>query len=170
MFICRACARRATTGLLRPGVAADLSLRRSPRPLSTASNVRQQATAFADLEEALDDTVPQIPRTEQAEKKLKPSQNLDWIVRKHLETLKNPFKIAAHVKQTLAKNKYDEALALTREASKKAQCTVSWNHLIDYQMQQQRLHAAIKVFNEVSPFSMGGDMDAPSATDTVYNR
>ena len=153
MFTCRACARRVTATLLRPGVAADLALRPSPRLLSTTPNLRQQATVFAELEEAQDEPVPQ---TEQAEKKDKPSQNLDWVVRKHLEYMKDPFKIAAHVKHTLGKNRYDEALALTREASKNAQCVVSWNHLIGYQMEQQRLHAAIKLFNEVSfPWSMG---------------
>jgi pentatricopeptide repeat protein len=72
-----------------------------------------------------------------------------WKVKKHLEYLENDYKIAEHVERTLERGDYDEALLLVREASRKTNVVVSWNHLIDYLMQKQRLHAAVKLYNEV---------------------
>jgi pentatricopeptide repeat protein len=57
--------------------------------------------------------------------------------------------IAQHVRRTLDKGKFEEALQLTRRAGRDTKVTVSWNHLIDYQMEQQRLHAAVKLYNEM---------------------
>ncbi|KAM0274432.1 hypothetical protein ACHAQH_007840 [Verticillium albo-atrum] len=61
----------------------------------------------------------------------------------------DPFVIAQHVHRTLAKDRYDEALLLVQKASKTAQCVVSWNHLIDYQMKKQKLNAAIRLLNDM---------------------
>jgi pentatricopeptide repeat protein len=72
-----------------------------------------------------------------------------WKVKKHLEYLDNNFKIAEHVERTLERGDYDEALLLVREASRKGDVVVSWNHLISYLMRTQRLHAAVKIYNEV---------------------
>lgn len=72
-----------------------------------------------------------------------------WKVKKHLEYLDNNFKIAEHVERTLERGDYDEALLLVREASRKGDVVVSWNHLIGYLMRNQRLHAAVKIYNEV---------------------
>lgn len=74
---------------------------------------------------------------------------LDWVVRKHLEHLKDPYKIAEHVLKTLEKGRFEEAALLTRKASRDGKVTVSWNHLIDYQMRNQRLNSAVKLYNEV---------------------
>lgn len=76
-----------------------------------------------------------------------------WKVKKHLEYLDNNYKIAEHVERTLERGDYDEALLLVREASRKGDVVVSWNHLIGYLMRNQRLHAAVKLYNEVCPRS-----------------
>ena len=70
---------------------------------------------------------------------------------KHLQHLKDPFKIAEHVLRTLEKGRFEEAALLTRKASRDTKVTVSWNHLIDYQMRNQRLNSALKLYNEVLP-------------------
>jgi len=74
---------------------------------------------------------------------------MQWRVRKHLQHMEDPYKIAEHVEKTLQRDGFEEALRFTRTASKDRQCVVSWNHLIDYQFKQQRLHSAIKLYNEV---------------------
>ena len=76
-------------------------------------------------------------------------KRLEWVVNKHLQYLKDPKLIADHVRATLLKDKFLEALLLTRKASRNTKVTVAWNHLIDYQMKQQRLHASIKLYNEM---------------------
>ena len=81
--------------------------------------------------------------------KKKYEKKLEWVVKKHLEHLQDPYHIAQHVSKALAKGSYDEALLMTRIASRDGKVEVSWNHLIDYQMKNKRLHAAIKVYNEV---------------------
>jgi hypothetical protein len=73
----------------------------------------------------------------------------DFVVRKHLAYLKDPLKLADFVRSTLRSNDFDTALEVVRAASKKMLCTVSWNHLVDYQMQQKKMNAAIKTYNEV---------------------
>lgn len=85
--------------------------------------------------------------------KKKYEKKLQWVVMKHLEHMKNPFHIAQHVSAALAKGSFDEAMLMTRIASRDAKVEVSWNHLIDYQLQRKRLHAAVKLYNEVRPHS-----------------
>ena len=84
-------------------------------------------------------------------------KQLEFAVGKHLQYLKDPLKIAEHVQATLAKDRYDEALLLVRTASRDTKVTVSWNHLIDYLMKQQRLNAAIKLYNEMKKRAQGPD-------------
>ncbi|KAL2264031.1 hypothetical protein VTK26DRAFT_3335 [Humicola hyalothermophila] len=81
--------------------------------------------------------------------KKKYEQKLEWIVKKHLQYLKDPYNIAQHVSNALSKGSFDEALLMTRMASRNAKVEVSWNHLIDYQMKNKRLNAAIKLYNEM---------------------
>lgn len=67
-----------------------------------------------------------------------------------LRYLKNdPVKLADFVRDTLRDGDFDTALAAVREASKSTPCVVSWNHIVDYQLSQGMMRAAIKTFNEV---------------------
>lgn len=74
---------------------------------------------------------------------------MDWVVRKHLTYLKDPVKIAEHVRRTLDKGRFDEAYALTKRASAGTKVVVCWNHLIEYRFREQQLRGAIKLYNEV---------------------
>ncbi|AEO69585.1 da4a5a57-78ef-46ca-89d5-86ccefe3fb65 [Thermothielavioides terrestris] len=76
-------------------------------------------------------------------------RKLETTVKKHLEHFTDPYHIAQHVSRVLQKGSFDEALLMTRMASRNKKVEVSWNHLIDYQMKNHRLHAAVKLYNEM---------------------
>ena len=73
----------------------------------------------------------------------------DLLMKKQLRYLKDPLKLAAHVRQVLRDDDCESALALVRAASKDTQCVVSWNHIIDWQLSRQKMNGAIKTYNEV---------------------
>ena len=66
-----------------------------------------------------------------------------------LRWLKDPLKLAAKVVDLLRKDEFQKSLELVRVASKDIQCTVSWNHLVDYEMSKGRVTNASKIYNEV---------------------
>jgi pentatricopeptide repeat protein len=70
-------------------------------------------------------------------------------MRKELEYLQDPWKLALNVENQLAKGQIDEAMVLTQMASKDMAVTVAWNHIIDYLFKNQKLHAAMRTFNDV---------------------
>lgn len=73
-----------------------------------------------------------------------------------LRWLKDPVTLADRTVDLLREGNAQKALEIVRLASKDVQCTVSWNHLIDYHMGNGRhretinVHKAIKLYNEVS--------------------
>ncbi|KAK4570319.1 hypothetical protein LTR86_002399 [Recurvomyces mirabilis] len=70
-------------------------------------------------------------------------------IRKELEWLKDPAKLAEHVHYTLRCNEPEKAMELCRTASKDMQCVVSWNHVVDWNMKQGRIQDGLKVYNEM---------------------
>ena len=66
-----------------------------------------------------------------------------------LRWLKDPIKLADHTVSLLRQDEHMKACEIVRLASAKMQCTVSWNHLIDYQMSKGRVAEAMKLYNEV---------------------
>ncbi|KAK4242476.1 hypothetical protein C8A03DRAFT_29408 [Achaetomium macrosporum] len=81
--------------------------------------------------------------------KQKYEQKLEATVRKQLQHFTDPFHIAQYVATALQKGRFDEALLMARRASRNKKVEVTWNHLIDYQMKNRRLHAAVKLYNEM---------------------
>ena len=59
-------------------------------------------------------------------------------------------KLAGHTVKLLRDDDFLKALDLVRIASKDVECTVSWNHLINYEMRKARVTEAVKLYNEVS--------------------
>lgn len=96
------------------------------------------------------DAEPEPDVTEKRER-----ARLQRIVKKHLNYMDDPWKIGHHVEQTLAKDRFDEALLLTQTASRDRQVVVAWNHLIAYQLAKQKLKGAIKLYNDVRSRSVG---------------
>lgn len=70
-------------------------------------------------------------------------------LKQELKYLKDPLKLADHVRHVLRGNDLDKALALCRMASKQMQCIVSWNHCIDWLMTRKDIDKAMKLYNEM---------------------
>ncbi|CAK7221041.1 hypothetical protein SCUCBS95973_004361 [Sporothrix curviconia] len=77
-------------------------------------------------------------------------KQLEWLAKQRLRFLKDAYTIGEAVAAMLQKDgKYEEALQLTRMASKNHKVVVAWNYLIDYQLHQQKLSGAMSLFNEM---------------------
>lgn len=68
---------------------------------------------------------------------------------KELVWLQDPVKLAENTISLLRNDDHEKALDTVRLASKKESCTVSWNHLIDYDMSKGKVQKAVKIYNEV---------------------
>jgi len=66
-----------------------------------------------------------------------------------LRYLQDPLKLATHIQDTLQNNELSKAVSLTRMASRTMQCTVSWNHIIDWLMARKSQKQAFKIYNEM---------------------
>ncbi|KAI8964098.1 hypothetical protein F5Y11DRAFT_317228 [Daldinia sp. FL1419] len=73
----------------------------------------------------------------------------EWAAQKQLQYLQDPLHLANFVRNTLKKDNADDALLITRKASKDSKVTVSWNHIINYHLQKGKLHFGIKLYNEM---------------------
>lgn len=74
----------------------------------------------------------------------------DWNNRKReLRHLQDPLELAVFVKSELKKGKAAEMLQLVRMASHSMACIVSWNHIIDHYLANERIADAMKVYNDV---------------------
>ncbi|KAL8922637.1 MAG: hypothetical protein Q9172_003511 [Xanthocarpia lactea] len=73
--------------------------------------------------------------------------------KKHLDReliyLQDPLKLAENTIALLRNDDNEKALDLVRLASKQIPCTVSWNHLVDYEMSKGRIQKAVKTYNEM---------------------
>ncbi|KXJ97424.1 hypothetical protein Micbo1qcDRAFT_156302 [Microdochium bolleyi] len=76
---------------------------------------------------------------------------LPWMIKTEDGTpaAPDPLRAAQHVSQLLSKDKFEDARAFTRAASKQAQVVVSWNHLIDHALKNQKLREGLKIFQEM---------------------
>jgi len=87
-----------------------------------------------------------------AEIRRQPGENdrpVNVIIMKELEWLQDPAKLADRVRDVLRNGDERKAQDLVIAASRKMQCTVSWNHWIDYLMSKQNMNEAIKTYNDV---------------------
>lgn len=135
--------------MLRRVSNADGRLPALPRQFGTSSFLRQgqdEGDAFVQFEASVERQ--KTPEDRQADKK-KALDKAKRAMKKELQYMKDPYHIADNVLKKLKQNDFDRALLLTREASKDKQCVVSWNHCIEYQFKNHKLHAAIKLFNEM---------------------
>ncbi|TGJ85292.1 hypothetical protein E0Z10_g3438 [Xylaria hypoxylon] len=156
MFTCRACLRRAfsipsrhslpknpnTSRYNLPPFRATAKPSRSSRRYATiAAHTRSADTANSIVTlsptEPHDDKAPMLGRS------------AAWAARKELQYLGDPLHIANRVRLALNKDNFELASLITRQASKDNNVTVSWNHLIDHQLQKGRIHTALKLYNEM---------------------
>lgn len=74
---------------------------------------------------------------------------------RELPFLTDPLKLANHILGLLRQDEQKKALEIVRLAtSKMVPCTVSWNHLVDYEMSKGHIAGAMKVYNEVRTRSL----------------
>ena len=70
--------------------------------------------------------------------------------------LKDPLKLADHIVSLLRQDEFQKALAIVQRASKDMECTVSWNHLVDYEMSKGHVTNAVKLYNDVRSLKGSG--------------
>ncbi|KAL8690177.1 MAG: hypothetical protein Q9218_004327, partial [Villophora microphyllina] len=70
-------------------------------------------------------------------------------LRHELTYLQDPLKLAENTVNLLRKDDDAKALEIVRLASKATPCSVSWNHIIDYQMSKGKVQLAEKIYNEM---------------------
>ena len=70
-------------------------------------------------------------------------------LRKELQYLTDPIKLAEHVDYVLRCKQPDRALDLCRLASKHMPCTVSWNHVVSWYMGNKQISKAMDIYNEM---------------------
>ncbi|KAH6985043.1 hypothetical protein BKA56DRAFT_328804 [Ilyonectria sp. MPI-CAGE-AT-0026] len=130
--------RLSSTATTTPNTSTTSANTPTPTPSQVTASIKADApqTFDADPEE------PSVSAKKAREK-------LERAVKKNLPYLDDPWKLGQYVTDALAKDRFDEALLLTQKASNKDQVVVSWNHLIDYQLEKQQLRKAIKLYNEM---------------------
>lgn len=159
MYVCRACLKRASANLSRQLPAAQNA---APlRAFATTSFLRQdQNGGWSQFEAEAKRQVEDLPKSDRKVWEHKSLERMKRATKKELQWDTDPYHIADNVSMKLKGGEYEKALVLTREASRDKQCVVSWNHLIDYEFKNQRLHSAIKLYNEVSDLPL---LQAPQA-------
>ncbi|KAI0851031.1 hypothetical protein F5Y00DRAFT_231528 [Daldinia vernicosa] len=145
MFTCKSCTRKAFSALINHTFRLQNTLA-TVRPIYTPAlsrRHRKYTTTTAPANASQQDTYQEDARRKHA---ISPQE---WAAQKQLQYLKDPLHIQDYVRKTLARGNFDDAMLITKKASKDTAVTVSWNHLIDYLMQRGRLHAGIKLYNEM---------------------
>ena len=74
-----------------------------------------------------------------------------YALQQEMRYLGDPLKLAANTVTLLKKDQDEKAGDLVRMASKSMPCTVSWNHMIDYEMSKGRVTRAMATYNDVRP-------------------
>ena len=70
-----------------------------------------------------------------------------------LRFLRDPLKLADNTVSLLKIGQHEKAGQLVRMASKSMACTVSWNHMMDYEMSKGRVSRAMTLYNDVHTLS-----------------
>lgn len=70
-------------------------------------------------------------------------------LKQELRYLTDPRKLADYILTLLRKDQIQKAYELVKISSGDLPCTVSWNHLIDFEMSQGRVGNACKIYNDV---------------------
>ena len=161
MLECSACIRRCIrtifTDVLDSHRPLQLSHQRllPQHPSRSAWTRRGYATEATPFENRPTQTpplpTPYVGRSNRPTKQETPFKKKS--LEEELRWLKDPLKLGANIVDLLRQDEFQKALELVRLASKDIQCTVSWNHLVDYEMSKGRVTNASKIYNEVYTLS-----------------
>lgn len=144
LFTCAACLRRASLATSRPHALPEPS--RFVRMFVLGHARRRHLTTDAEIRASR--SLASKPAEASMAKK-KDLERLERSAKRQLQQNSDPWHVAKQVEHALEKGRYDEALLLTKTASRSTQVPVSWNHLIDYKMKNQQLREAVKLYNDV---------------------
>ncbi|KAL7786700.1 hypothetical protein V8C37DRAFT_391764 [Trichoderma ceciliae] len=154
LVTCASCLRRAVqaSSRSRPLAEAAASLWTGPGivpipPLQTGRRYASAASASIERTDA-----PRSLTLEPVDSEVSKKRNqerLGRIVKKQLQHMDDPWHIAQYVEDCLAKDRFEEALLLTKLAGKDRQVVVAWNHLINHLLGKQQLRDAIKLYNDM---------------------
>lgn len=159
MLRCNACIRRCIQAVfsdvlntsrlpkvIGPFSTSKASLRTPPwqrRRYATA------ATAVQEMSQRTDASLQSQAHSRRNEFVGKDQEFKRTELEQELRYLKDPVKLADHTVSLLRQDDHDKALEIVRMGSKRMACTVSWNHLVDYEMSKGRVNRATKLYNEV---------------------
>ncbi|KAI5356932.1 putative tetratricopeptide-like helical domain superfamily [Septoria linicola] len=159
MLECRACVSRAVRAIASDGQYGAAALTRplalTPHIIASRPQRRRLATVVerdAPAQDALSVLEPvERPAVEQNSHRRAGKMVIanEKALRKELDYLRDPIKLADHVNYTLRSNLPDKALDLCRLASRNMTCTVSWNHVLAWQMQKGQVTKAMDTYNEM---------------------
>ena len=157
MLECSVCIRRCMSNIFRDVLDSHGPLQHSRQrllpqhPSQSAWIRRGYATEVTSFENR--PVQPHPPPAQYVGRSNRPTKQETPYKKKNLEEelrwLKDPLKLATKVVDLLRRDEFQKALELVRLASKDVQCTVSWNHLVDYEMSKGRVTNASKIYNEV---------------------
>ncbi|ROV98182.1 hypothetical protein VSDG_04382 [Cytospora chrysosperma] len=149
MYVCRSCLKKASTNLPRqlpvaPNVTAHW------RTFATTSFLRQDKDHdWSKFKTEAKRQVRDMPADDRRDFKRKSMERMRRATKIELQWAKDPYHIAENVVTKLKDAEFEKALLLTREASRDKQCVVSWNHLIEHEFKNYKLHSAMKLYHEM---------------------
>jgi hypothetical protein len=177
MLSCHACMKHCLQTIIGQSATYSFPLKTTRRALSIPRSLGRTSTPYQFLSEgALPAPSVQTQRKGSRQQWLdsrgirpvdKPARDEDWGIRRNLKFLNDPLKLAEHVRKALRDGNFDTTLAIVRAASRDVQCTVSWNHLIDWQLSQGKMNAALHTYNEVPKLKLA---TFASKTNLSYRR
>lgn len=158
MLTCHACRRICLKALVRDTLGSIISPH-TARIAAPAARYTINSSPWAQRRYATQDVVTTERKTRLLEKpglKIHDGEAKGRItmypkaeLEKELLYLPDPLKLANNTLNLLRQDDHVKALEVVRYASNKMSCTVSWNHIIDYNMSKGRVTPAIKTYNEV---------------------
>jgi hypothetical protein len=151
MFNCRSCMRRHVRTLLGDPILYQFGQRNTIIPEYTSRAIERSYSATSQTWDRGRKPWERRPKQNKSRPSSKTTGKVlhPGAIRKELTYLGDPLKLADHVFHLVRQNKFDEAELLVQTASKSFPCTVSWNHLMDWQLSQGKVNVAIKTYNEV---------------------
>ncbi|KAG9255178.1 uncharacterized protein F5Z01DRAFT_680810 [Emericellopsis atlantica] len=139
---CGNCLRRAVvTALPARSTAAGALPTLTQRQYSS-----EPASAPGDAPRTLD-----LEVEDPAAAETKAKAKFNRVVKNQLQHMSDdPYAIAHYVEKALDRGAFEEAITVTRKlTSQGKQLIVAWNHLIDYQLKNQNVKEALKIFNDM---------------------
>lgn len=161
MLDCNACIRRCVRTIFADVLNRSSALANIPPRLSTTSRRSSQAIccqrrAYASAVRCLQKDQPQNERLSPSRygtgRPFAVGKDQEFKVtslEQELRYLKDPLKLADHTISLLRQDDHKKAVEIVRLGSRRMACTVSWNHLVDYEMSKGRVTGAMSLYNEV---------------------